>query len=419
MNRINKRLTFIDLFAGAGGLSEGFYRAGFTPIAHVEKDNYAALTLKTRAAHHYCLENNLHDLYKEYYYEKINREEFYNNIPFGEIDTVINEEISDEKFDTIVARINKEKKRKDINRVDLIVGGPPCQAYSLRGRKANEHKKKYDQRIYYYKLYARFLRELKPKLFVFENVPGLTSFEGGYIFDDLRETLANEGYTLDYKILNATDFGVLQDRKRIVIIGWKNELSFSYPSFEKIKYDAVVYDLLNDLPTLKPGSYNLPLYYSNNSTSYLDESEIRNGYRKVSLHNTRPHNTIDLEIYKRAIELWNAKQQRLKYSSLPKKLRTHKNTEGFLDRFKVVAGDAKYSHTLIAHIAKDGHYYIHPDIDQCRSISIREAARIQSFPDNFIFEGPRTAALTQIGNAVPPLMASTLAKGIKKQFENL
>jgi len=410
---MEKTYNYIDLFAGASGLAEGFYNAGFKPIAHVERDENACLTIKTRIAYHYCKENNLENFYKDYYYGKIDRDNFYSAIPFDKTDTVVNEEISEDKFNLIISRITDVKRQLDINEIDVIIGGPPCQAYSVRGRKANEHKKKYDQRIYYYKLYARFLREFKPKIFVFENVPGLVSFEGGYVFDDLRETFAKEGYLLDYKILNASDFGVLQDRKRIVIIGWKNELSFSYPLFEKIKRDAVVYDLLNDLPALKPGTISLPLNYSTKSTSYLDESEIRNGYEKVSLHNTRPHNTIDLEIYKRAIELWNAKQQRLNYSSLPKRLRTHKNTEGFLDRFKVVAGDAKYSHTLIAHIAKDGHYYIHPDIDQCRSISIREAARIQSFPDNFIFEGPRTAAFTQVGNAVPPLMSNEIAKQIE------
>lgn len=418
MTNINKRLTFIDLFAGAGGLSEGFYRAGFTPVAHIEKDNYAALTLKTRTAYHYCLENNLEDLYKEYYYEKINREEFYNNIPFGEIDTVINEEISSDKFEAMVVKINKTKKQKDIKSIDLIIGGPPCQAYSVRGRKANEHKKNFDQRIYYYKLYARFLRELKPKLFVFENVPGLISFEDGYVFDDLRETLEEAGYELDYKILNASLFGVLQDRKRIIIIGWKREIDFTYPAFEPVHFDATVNDLLKDLPTIGPGSINPPVNYSNKVTEYLNASEIRNGYKKVRQHITRPHNRIDLEIYRRAIDLWNNKKERLKYSDLPKSLRTHKCIDGFLDRFKVVAGDEPHAHTLIAHIAKDGHYYIHPDIDQCRSISVREAARIQSFPDNFIFEGPRTSVFTQIGNAVPPLMANQIAHWIKKGMEN-
>jgi DNA (cytosine-5)-methyltransferase 1 len=99
-------------------------------------------------------------------------------------------------------------------------------------------------------------------------------------------------------------------------------------------------------------------------------------------------------------------------------LKTHKNTKSFLDRFKVVNGKG-IAHTVVAHIAKDGHYYIHPDIKQCRSISIREAARIQSFPDDFYFEGSRTAAFTQIGNAVPPLLSKSIAESIKKMLEKV
>ena len=118
-------------------------------------------------------------------------------------------------------------------------------------------------------------------------------------------------------------------------------------------------------------------------------------------------------VYKYAINQWNTEGVRLKYPELPERLKTHKNTKSFLDRFKVVNGKG-ISHTVVAHIAKDGHYYIHPDIQQCRSISVREAARIQSFPDDFYFEGSRTAAFTQIGNAVPPLMAFAIAQKIKE-----
>jgi len=406
--------TYVDIFAGASGLAEGFYQAGFYPVAHVERDPYASLTIKTRAAYHYCCENDLNDFYLDYYKGSIDRNEFYNAIPFDRLGEVINDEINERNFPKIISKIETAKKRLGVKKIDILLGGPPCQAYSVRGRKANESKKKYDDRVYYYKLYAKFLRRLKPKIFVFENVPGLLSFEGGYIFDDLKTALKKEGYEIEYKILNAYDFGVLQDRKRIVIIGWQKDRDFAYPEFSTLHTKAVVNDLFNDLPARRPGDIEKFSNYAKASSEYLLASGIRNGLSGVAQHITRPHNKTDLEIYRRVIVLWNRKHERLKYSTLPASLRTHRNIEGYLDRFKVVAGKASYSHTVIAHIAKDGHYYIHPDINQCRSISVREAARIQSFPDNFIFEGSRTAAFTQIGNAVPPLMALTIANRIRR-----
>ena len=117
------------------------------------------------------------------------------------------------------------------------------------------------------------------------------------------------------------------------------------------------------------------------------------------------------------IRCWNDNHKRLKYNELSDELKTHKNTTAFLDRYKILAGDIRCSHTMIAHIAKDGHYFIHPDIKQCRSISVREASRVQSFPDNYYFEGSRAAKYVQIGNAVPPLMSKGLANKIIKMLE--
>jgi DNA (cytosine-5)-methyltransferase 1 len=151
-------------------------------------------------------------------------------------------------------------------------------------------------------------------------------------------------------------------------------------------------------------------------------SNIRDSeFNILTWHQTRPHNNRDREIYKEAINAWNNNKQRLCYSELSKRrpeLITHKNTTSFTNRFNVIKQDEKFSHTILAHIAMDGHYYIHPDINQLRSLSVREAARLQSFPDDFYFEGPRTSAFRQIGNAVPPKMAEQIAKKIKSMLEN-
>ena len=146
------------------------------------------------------------------------------------------------------------------------------------------------------------------------------------------------------------------------------------------------------------------------------KSGIRTRDDVLTWHIARRQIDRDREIYRIAIRKWFGDHERLTYGELPAELRTHKNTASFLDRYKVVERDNNACHTMVAHISKDGHYYIHPDIDQARSISVREAARIQSFPDNFFFEGPRTAAFVQIGNAVPPLLAKAIAKAIKQEF---
>ena len=136
----------------------------------------------------------------------------------------------------------------------------------------------------------------------------------------------------------------------------------------------------------------------------------------LTLHNCRPNIARDINIYRRAIELWNDGHKRLNYNDLPDELKTHKNRHSFTDRFKVVEGDESCCHTILAHLSKDGHYFIHPDIEQNRSITVREAARIQSFPDSYFFEGPRTSQFVQIGNAVPPMMARGIAMGIFEQL---
>jgi DNA (cytosine-5)-methyltransferase 1 len=167
------------------------------------------------------------------------------------------------------------------------------------------------------------------------------------------------------------------------------------------------------------GEYHDTLYkeYTGN---YLFETHIRNGLDFTTQHIARPHTEQDKGIYKLAIEKWD-KGERLNYNDIPQEWQSHRNTKSFCDRFKVVAADLPHSQTVVAHICKDGHYYIHPDKTQNRSITPREAARLQTFPDDFFFEGvsekqSRTAAYKQIGNAVPPLMAERIAERLREMI---
>ena len=407
-----KKYNFIDLFAGAGGLSEGFIRAGFNPIAHVEMNPDACNTLKTRTAFHYLKEKGRVNEYNEYLKGEITRDELWSKIPQHLISSVINKEISPETLPQIFNIIDQELQEKD---VDIVIGGPPCQAYSVAGRARKNMDD--DPRNHLYKHYVEFLKKYKPKMFVFENVPGILSANNGHYLQLIFDAVRDAGYELDKKVLNAKDFGVLQDRKRVIIIGWKIDLEIGYPEFDKSEMEyEIAKHLFADLPKLKSGQgeWNATKYIKK-TNSYLESTGIRNGIDFTTQHIARYNNENDLEIYRIAVEKWINENKRLNYSELPERLIRHNNTKTFTNRFQVV-NHKGVSHTVVAHICADGHYYIHPDINQNRSITVREAARIQSFPDDYFFESSRTAAFKQIGNAVPVLMAEGIAKKIMEMI---
>ena len=411
-------LNYIDLFAGAGGLSEGFIKAGFNPIAHVEMDRNACLTLKTRTAYHYLESRNQLEIYYAYLKREITQAELYSHIPDHLLYSVIQAEINDLSIKQVFPRIDKFLGDR---KVDLIVGGPPCQAYSTVGRsKINSLTNQdvtTDIRYELYKQYGRFLQMYQPEYFVFENVLGIKSAEKGQLLTRIRKYFEREcGYKIDWRILNAYDHGVLQLRKRIIIIGKRGLTPFDYPDFKTIRREpewTIKNSLFSDLESLSVGEEKHRSQYKDAYiNSYLERYGIRNGVDFVTQHITRPHNSRDLAIYRLAIEKWE-NGERLKYPDLPEELRTHRNLTAFLDRYKVVDPNG-LSHTIVAHIARDGHYYIYPDKDQVRSLSVREAARIQSFPDDYFFEGGRGPAFKQIGNAVPPQLAFVIAEKMKE-----
>lgn len=404
-------MNYIDLFAGAGGLSDGFIREGFNPIAHVEMNKEAADTLKTRLAFHYLNEDNKASKYYSYLKGEITREELWNSIPQEIISSVINSEITKKTIEGIFNNIDEQLGSK---KVDAIIGGPPCQAYSLVGRSRDPNRMSGDKRNYLFRHYAEFLVRYKPKYFVFENVLGLLTAGNKKYLNEMLSLFEEIGYSAGYKVLNAEEYGVLQRRRRVIIIGRKGKTKFEFPELEIIENNwQIKKDLFADLPGLIPGQEMNIAKYTKKINQYQKAMETRNGIDFTTQHITRQHNERDLEIYSIAIDKWLNKKERLKYNDLPKRLQSHSNTEAFLDRYKVV-DPLGHSHTVVAHISKDGHYYIYPDLKQIRSISVREAARIQSFPDDYYFEGGRTAAFKQIGNAVPPLMAQALAKSFIK-----
>lgn len=414
-------INFLDIFAGAGGLSEGFVRAGYSPICHIEMDAAACNTLRTRAAYHYLMQNGKSDIYKKYLMGEISRDELYSSVPKEVIDSVIQEEISGSSLPRIFKQIDASGKN-----VDLIIGGPPCQAYSLAGRSRDPNRMVGDKRNYLYILYAEFLERFKPKYFVFENVIGLLSAkdeDGELHLSKMRALFKQKGYETELRVLDSSQYGVLQKRKRVIIIGKRGNKTDCYPEIEISENKYTVDDVLRDLPSIHSGEGT---YYGVKErcqpSRYLIESKIHSEEFPITFHCSRPNNSRDLEIYKLAVESWNDNHKRLNYQAVPEELRTHKNSTAFTDRFKVVAGDMPYSQTVVAHISKDGHYYIHPDKNQNRSLTPREAARLQTFPDDYFFESitgrpSRTFAFKQIGNAVPVVLAEKVAEAMKPLFD--
>ncbi|MCU4368282.1 DNA cytosine methyltransferase [Acinetobacter courvalinii] len=412
---------FLDLFAGAGGLSEGFIQAGFDPVAHVEADSAACATLKTRQAFHWLKKNNKLQIYINYLEGHLSRQEFWASVPEDVLNAVINEFIGSERLEIIFNKVDFYLKGGNL---DFIIGGPPCQAYSIIGRARGNTKD--DPRNHLYIYYAKFIERYKPKYFVFENVLGLLSAKdahGDFYFNKMKALFNSIGYSIDYKILNATEYGILQNRKRIILIGKKGVKKKNfYPDMPVWHADAIVWDILSDLPKIQAGEGNhLPCSMKEKYHPWLEQANIRT-VLPVTWHQARPNTQQDLEIYRIAVDKWNKDKKRLNYNDLPDRLKSHKLSASFTDRFKVVAGDLNSAHTVIAHMAKDGHHYIHPDINQNRSLTPREAARLQTFPDDYFFESQsgkpsRTSAYKQIGNAVPVFLAYQIAKHLKRNLK--
>ena len=431
----------IDLFSGAGGLAEGFTREGFRVAAHVEKEKWMCETLKTRSIYDFLEKENNLELYFEYLRKNLTYRNFEEGrqIIFSKYaglkkliseatickafgNTRVEPETSD--INEIITDIENALRNINATSVDVVIGGPPCQAFSVLARHVQNKNKDYIK-LNLYTYYLMILKHFKPKAFVFENVPGITSILQGYLFKQIcdefdkagYELLCSEGGALEENVFSASDFGVCQTRKRIILLGVRNDIKAEYPDFKKYKIynfsDLTTKTAIADLPPMSCGENEDQILYPYKDKINLTEFQklMRMNSCGVINHKARPNIVRDLEIYKLFIM-----KKVSRYKDLPEGLKNHKNQTAFEDRYRVHYWD-KIPHTIVAHISKDGHYNIHPDIKQCRSLTVREAARIQSFSDNYKFEGPRTSQFIQVGNAVPPLMAQTIARAIKSILE--
>ena len=450
--------TAIDLFAGAGGLGEGFSNKGFNIITSIDSDRHACETLRTREI--FRLFNDDKELlkyYRLYTRQIIDRTDLYRFFPELQShldDRIRHVELNRNSINFDIKHIRRLLKNMGKNSPDVVIGGPPCQAYSLIGRSRDPKKMKYDKRHYLYQNYLRIIETLRPKMFVYENVPGLITAvnDNGSVvhqfnddFKRLRSPFTiiphytrkrvlfplSDVHLKDY-IIDTSLYGVPQIRKRVFLIGVRTDLYagnqehfnqfWQFLEDKQTKKTVTVNQAISDLPKLTPDEGNDKFFSSKyrKSGPSVYSRKMRTGNVGVLNHYARAHMTSDLDRYsyliKRSIDEGRHITLKDLESDRSDLLPNHKNKSIFQDRFKVQLPD-KPASTITAHISKDGHYYIHPDQSQCRSLTVREAARIQSFPDNYYFEGPRTEQFRQVGNAVPPLIAYKIAEVIAELLD--
>ena len=393
--------TFIDLFAGCGGLSEGFYQEGFKPLLHLEYDETACQTLKTRMKH--------------YGYSK----KYIDNAVFCK-------DITDED---VITEIDKRISSKP----DIIIGGPPCQAFSTVGRAQDPDGMQNDPRNYLFESYMKILNNYLPKMFIFENVKGLLTArpKGVNIYKLIMDSM-NEHYNIvrdsNITLLNAVDYGVPQERERLILIGIRKDINFHVEDVYKLIKKThrpsgsiddsrpsyvTVRDAISDLPKLLPGEgKEIESFKEKNWNDYLIKIR-RPDLNYIYNHTARTHNEKDRERYRILAENggWQLKDLQKVRPDL-----IHHDPKHFGNRYTVQVYD-KPGKTVVAHLYKDGNLFIHPDYTQERTFTVREAARIQSFPDDFFFEGSRTEQFKQVGNAVPPLLARACAKAFTEVLD--
>lgn len=519
-------IPVIDIFAGPGGLGEGFCsllnpngKRAFKIALSIEKEEQAHQTLTLRSFFRQFESGHVPLDYYRFIRGEIGLEELYQLYPHQAAESA-NEAwlatLGDSK--DAVSKIYLDRKiRQALNGESnwLLIGGPPCQAYSIVGRSRRQEKildEQKDERVGLYKQYLRILAIHNPAVFVMENVKGLLSAETkkSPVFTKILKDLANPAdayyedfgrngvqiscpgykiYSLALKasefdkegnpvykqkdfIIHAEKYGIPQTRHRVILPGVRNDISVIPKTLRKCNEVGII-KVLADLPRLRSGlskqkdendnwkkaiesitkngllkglekkvkkkilkqATKLRIPQNGKGSQFITTDRLAIAYREdwfidnniegVCNHEARDHMESDLRRYFFVSCYGGSKRKSPNLEDFPVALLPdHGNVkEGiedkkFADRFRVQLSH-KPAKTITSHISKDGHYYIHYDPTQCRSLTVREAARIQTFPDNYYFCGPRTAQFSQVGNAVPPLLANKIAEIVNPIFSNI
>lgn len=355
-----KKYTVMDVFAGVGGLSYGFAtHNSFEIVAANEYEKDIAIAYSLNHPHVKMIQDDIRNITQE----------------------------------TLKQTLGNQK-------IDIVIGGPPCQSYSTLG------KRKMDDRAHLFEQYCRVLSILKPRLFLFENVSGLMSMQQGHLIEIIKQEFKKLGYIVKSQLLNAVDYGVPQYRERVILVGMLNKNTFEYPApthGKGLLPYVTLADALADLPRLKSGQTN-----SQYATPPLHPFQqfVREGSVAIE-ENSSPQNGEHLLKIMQALPDGGSKDD------LPEEIRPK---SGYGNTYAKMWWK-KPAPTVTRNFATpSSSRCIHPR--DSRALTTREGARLQSFPDTYKFYGSRSMKNLEIGNAVPPLLSIALAKAVKKALDN-
>jgi DNA (cytosine-5)-methyltransferase 1 len=398
------KYNVIDLFAGCGGLTDGFLQTGrFNTLAAVDWEYPTVQTLKKRLITKW-----------NYNFEDVNVLHF---------DIQRTEELINGYSDTVFGDSKGIDSLIGNNSVDLILGGPPCQAYSIAGRVRDINGMQDDYRNYLFESYVNMVQHYQPKAFVFENVEGILSAKPGgvQIVDRIKIAFQEIGYEITDNLrtnalFDTSFYNVPQKRKRLIIFGVKK----SEKSTQIVRnFYAQLKGKASKSPLSSKVAFdNLPkIFPCQNSTKNSHNVKL-NGVPLPKNHEPRTHSNRDIEIFKLlANDIRTGEEKYTSSQALIKLYKEKTGKDSNFHKYHVIRED-KPSNTIPAHLYKDGLRHIHPDPEQARSITVREAARLQSFDDDFEFLGSKSDQYKMIGNAVPPKFAKIIAQIILDIFEN-